>query len=244
MGILKPDWLHIILVQTKEPRNVGAVARAMRNCGITKLTLVAPRTEDWATARRIAVHAEDLLDSPRVVPSLQEAVADAVWIVGTTSRTLHGRPALSPRAVAATAASMQGEVALVFGGEESGLSNADLVRCHAVSTVPSGTEQPSFNLGQAVLLYAYEAFLAVQDRSIPAPNPTLASDGDISALETPLRDLLRTSGFADPDRPRHGVRDLLLTLRRAGLTKEEAHLWQAALHSALGAIRGRRSPKP
>ncbi|HCF58758.1 MAG TPA: rRNA methyltransferase, partial [Myxococcales bacterium] len=88
------------------------------------------------------------------VSTLAEALSDAVWIVGTTSRTVPGIPRLTPREVAARAAELSegGEVALVFGGESSGLTNDHALSCHALSCIPAGPIQPSYNLAQAVLV--------------------------------------------------------------------------------------------
>jgi TrmH family RNA methyltransferase len=235
--------LHVVLVHPRDPLNLGAVARAMKNCELTRLTLVAPSEPDLVTARRVAVHAEELLAAPRRVTTLSEAVAGSVWVVGTTSRTLAGRPVLSPREVARQAllvARGGGEVALVFGGEQSGLSNEDLTRCHALSSIPSGREQPSFNLAQAVMLYAYELLVAARDADETAPVAQLerATDGEIAAVEEALRALLTASGFADPDRARHGVLELVQPLRRGALTSAEARLWLAALKAPLNG-RGR-----
>jgi TrmH family RNA methyltransferase len=232
--------VRVVLLRPAEPMNVGAAARAMKNCAFEDLVLVAPRTEDWVTARRVAVHAEDLLASPKKVRTLAEAVGDCVWVVGTTSRAIPGRKSLSPRQVAEEAAMLSGRVAIVFGGEESGLSNDDLVRCHVISTIPAGLEQPSFNLAQAVLLYCYECSLALRSSpsSAAAESATSgrADEQELCAIENMLRDLLGRSGFAAPDRPRHGVLDLMQPLRRAGMTCAEARLWQAALRLILGRV--------
>jgi TrmH family RNA methyltransferase len=223
--------VRVVLVRPAEPMNLGAVARAMKNCDLDDLVLVDPKTDDLVTARRVAVHAEELLAAPRTEASIADAVKDCVWVVGTTSRLQRVRAHLTPREVAQRSGGLEGRIALVFGGEESGLSNDDLVRCHDVSTIPSGTEQPSFNLAQAVLVYGYELF---QARLAPSPTraaPGRASDGDAAKIELLLRDLLAAAGFADLDRPRHGVLDLVQPLRRAGLTTDEARLWQAALRA-------------
>ncbi|MGC4113286.1 MAG: TrmH family RNA methyltransferase [Myxococcales bacterium] len=245
--------VRIVLVRPAEPMNVGGVARAMKNCELDDLVLVEPRTDDWVTARRIAVHAEELLAQPQVVGSIAEAVADCVWVVGTSSREIPGRERIAPRQVGERCAQVEGRVALVFGGEESGLSNDDLVRCHALSCIPGGREQPSYNLAQAVLVYAYECLVARTSSAPPpptdartSPQPPPASGGgargvperELQLIEDATRQLLVASGFADPDRPRHGVLDLLQPLRRAGMTADEAKLWHAALRTVLRKARG------
>lgn len=227
--------VHVVLLRTRDPQNLGSVARAMKNCGLTRLTLVAPRTEDLVTARRVSVHAEALLAAPRVVSTLGEAVTQVVWVVGTSSRLLPGRRRLVPEEVAieASARSRKGEVALVFGDEESGLSNADLLACHAVSTIPTVGDQPSLNLAQAVLVYGYELVRASDHSSIPEPSPdprwSPATERELARIERTLRQVLEASRFADPERPGHSISDIMGPLRRAGLTRGEASLWGAAL---------------
>jgi TrmH family RNA methyltransferase len=233
------ERIHVVLLRPDDPLNIGAVARAMRNCELSKLTLVAPKKLDLVTARRVARHAEDLLAAPRVVDSLAEALTDAVWVVGTTSRSIEGRPPISPRQVATEAdrLSDDGEVAIVFGCEESGLSNEDLLGCHAISRISAGRAQPSYNLAQSVLLYAYEiheaALKGVETRPVEVHR---APESELVLVEQALGDLLTHAGFADLSRPRHGVRDMALALRRAGLTVEEAKLWHAALRRAVRAF--------
>ena len=124
----------------------------------------------------------------------------------------------------------------MFGGEESGLANDDLIRCHDISTISAGLEQPSLNLAQAVLVYGYELY---QQASAPSGTKadSRAKEEEIGRLEAAMREVLGASGFADPDRPRHGVLDLVQPLRRAGLTPEEARLWHAALRTILKAVR-------
>jgi tRNA/rRNA methyltransferase len=233
--------VHLVLLRPAEPMNLGAVARAMRNFGLTRWTLVEPKTADLVTARRVAVHAQELIEALPVAPSLASAVASARWVVGTTSRGIEGRPALSPREVARQAVGVEGEVALVFGGEESGLSNDDLLQCHALSSIPSAPEQPSLNLGQAVLVYAYELYQATGAAAPSQPaqrERQRADDGALQQVERAIRELLAASGFPDPDRPGHGVRDLASGLRRAGLSPAEARLWVAALRGAERRLRG------
>ena len=118
-----------------------------------------------------------MLEGVRVVDTLEEAVADCVWVVGTSSRRVEGKRRLSPRQVAPEAVERAagGPVAIVFGDERSGMTNEEVWRCHDLSSVPTAPEQPSINLAQAVLLYAYELRVAALDRpegpSTPPPSP-------------------------------------------------------------------------
>jgi tRNA/rRNA methyltransferase/tRNA (cytidine32/uridine32-2'-O)-methyltransferase len=123
-------------------------------------------------------------------------------------------------------------VALVFGDERNGLSNTEVQSCHALSAAPTLEDQPSINLAQAVVLYSYELRMAqLHTRRLPlAPRPVAASRAEMQRLETQLRTVLQGSQFlAHPQR--HAVRDLVASLQRGGLSRREAQLWLAALHT-------------
>jgi tRNA/rRNA methyltransferase len=228
------DHFRIVLVRPRNPENIGGVARAMRNFELHDWAIVELGTHDFATARRVAVHAEDLLDRPRLCATLDEAVADCAWVVGTSARTLRGRPWFRPEEVGRAAQERRpGRTAIVFGEERSGLTGAELDRCHDLSAIPTGAAQPSLNLAQAVLLYAWEMCRAgmAPDGAAPSRRPAvLATDAQLQAVEGALRDALRSGGFlAGPER--HAVRDLAEVLRRGRPSPREARLWETALRA-------------
>lgn len=231
--------VRIVLVRPRNPENLGAVARAMKNFGLDDWAIAELGTHDFAAARRVAVHAEELLDRPRVVRTLAEAVADCAWVVGTSSRRVRGKRRLTPAEVAreAIARSAEGRTAIVFGDERSGLTNEDLERCHDLSAIPTAAAQPSLNLAQAVVVYAHEVRRAAGDGGAAAARaPEAATDAELGRVEEALREALRGAGFlAGPER--HAVRDLLATLRRARLARREARLWLAALRTLARRVR-------
>ncbi|HEY6004500.1 MAG TPA: TrmH family RNA methyltransferase [Anaeromyxobacter sp.] len=225
--------VRLVLLRPHNPENLGAVARVMKNFGLDDWAVAAPGTDDLAAARRLAVHAEDVLDRRRVVATLDEAVGDCAWVVGTSSRAVRGKRRLSPAQVAREALERAPEgTALVFGDERGGLTNAELDRCHDLSAIPAVDAQPSLNLAQAVAVYAWElreAELAAGPRAAKRPAPG-ATDEELSRVEEALRAALRGARFlAGPER--HAVRDLHATLRRARLSQREARLWLAALRT-------------
>ena len=230
-GALGAPPVRIVLLRPRNPENLGAVARAMRNFGLEDWAIAELGTHDFATARRVAVHAEELLDRPRLVRTLDEAVADCVWVVGTSSRAVRGKRRLGPADVARAAVerAAQGRTALVFGDERSGLTNEEVRRCHDLSAIPTGADQPSLNLAQAVVVYAYELRRAALATPPPATGGG-ASDAELAEVEGALREALRARGFLrGPER--HAVRDLSAALRRARLSRREARLWLAALRT-------------
>jgi tRNA/rRNA methyltransferase len=228
--------VRLVLLRPRNPENLGAVARAMKNFGVDDWAIAELGTHDFAAMRRVAVHAEELLDRPRLVRTLDEAVADCAWVVGTSSRRVRGKRLLAPDEVAreALARAAEGRTALVFGDERSGLTNAEVLRCHDLSVIPAEAAQPSLNLAQAVLVYAWElrraSGAAARRDAPPARAPVGASDAELGRLEEALRQALRGAGFLrGPER--HAVRDLVDALRRARLSRREARLWEAALRS-------------
>jgi TrmH family RNA methyltransferase len=219
--------IEVVLVRPRSAGNLGAVARVMKNFGLGRLTLVDSRIRNLTEAWRMAVHADDVLKSAASAPTLEEALSRSTWVVGTTMRPLPNLRVLTPRELAEEAAA-RGGATLLFGDEESGLQNEELLRCHATSRIAASSEQPSLNLAQAVLVYAYE--LSVVDaQPVPPPRRPAADGATMAHVEQALRESLASAGFADLDRPRHGVVDLMQPLRRAGLTEAEARLWLAAL---------------
>jgi tRNA/rRNA methyltransferase len=226
--------VRLVLVRPHNAENLGAVARVMKNFGLDDWAVAAPGAQDLAVARRLAVHAEDVLEARRVVATLDDAVGDCAWVVGTSSRAVRGKRRLSPAEVAREALERapQGWTALVFGDERSGLTRAELDRCHDLSAIPAEDAQPSLNLAQAVAVYAWElreASLASGPRGATR-RAAAATDEELSLVEEALRTALRRARFlAGPER--HAVRDLHATLRRARLSGREARLWLSALRT-------------
>jgi tRNA/rRNA methyltransferase len=229
--------VRVVLLRPRSPENLGAIARAMKNLGLDDWAIAALGTHDFALARRVAVHAEEVLDRPRVVRTLDDAVSDCAWVVGTSSRRVRGKRSLSPQEVAreALARAGEGRTAIVFGDEQSGLGNAELARCHDLSAIPTAPAQPSMNLAQAVVVYAWELRrAALEAEAGGAARPPRARQGateaELAGVEEALRAALRGAGFlVGPER--HAVRDLAATLRRARLGRREARLWLAALRT-------------
>ena len=239
--------VRLVLLRPRNADNLGAVARAMKNFGLSEWTLVAPNPlllEERSATLKLAVGAQDLIESMRLEPTLEEAVADCAWVVGTTMRKVPGRLRLTPRQFAATASKRAagGQVALIFGDERSGMTNADLAVCHELSAIPSHRDQPSLNLAQAALVYCYELRLAQLGEAQPsaAPRPRAAEGRDLARVEERLRDTLRGNGFLQADE-RHAVKDLLGSLQRSQLTLAEARLWEAALR---GRPAGKKAGQP
>ena len=150
---------RIVLVRPRNPLNIAAAARAMKNFGLEDLVLVAAYEPVWLDARA-APGAKDLLRTMRTVGALREALEDRTFVLGTSS--------LSRRRPVQTVFSLNElggvlkrrkapqRLAILFGSEKTGLSNRDLGQCHAVLRIPTEERAPSMNLGQAVAVCCYE----------------------------------------------------------------------------------------
>lgn len=223
--------LHIVLHQIHGMDNLGAVARLMANFNLTKLCLSEPNTLTFQDAAKMAVRATHVLDAMRVSASLSEALEGVVYAVGTTSREgAEGRASLSPEDAVARLhrESARGAVALVFGGEKRGLSDADLSACQDVLVIPTSHVQPSMNLAQsaAVLLY-----LCAKEDVAVAPPPAVqpgAALKMVHVLEAKMRASLVKAGFLNAQQPELVLRELVHALTRGKLTQREAELWLTA----------------
>lgn len=152
-----------VLVGPKHPGNLGAAARALKTMGHSQLRLVNPceyRTDpDRGEAYRMAMYSHDVLDNAGVFSSLAAAVGDCDLKIGTTAKLRHHRHSvLTPpqlKELLADKQSMLRRVALVFGPEDTGLTNDHLDACDVLTTVPLAAPQPSINLAQAAMIYSY-----------------------------------------------------------------------------------------
>ena len=155
--------VRIVLVEPTHPGNVGAAARAMKAMGLDRLCLVAPRRFPSAEATARAAGADDVLHAARIVESLDHALSDCGHVLGTTARPRRIEwPVLDAREAArrAVAQAARTPVAVVFGRESAGLTNAELDRCHALVRIPAAARFSSLNVAAAVQILAYEMRIA------------------------------------------------------------------------------------
>jgi tRNA/rRNA methyltransferase len=199
------DNIRVVLVEPQHAGNIGGVARAMKNMALSRLVLVNPADHLAMEARMMAMHAFDILQQAQVVGTLSAAVADAGYVVGTTRRLGKSRQAhQTSRSVAPLILELAASnpVALVFGREDSGLTNDELERCHELVCIPAHPTFGSLNLAQAVLLVCYELYVTTASQPLLTP-PTLATVVELERLYQRMRVVLRRIGFlhgSSPDR--------------------------------------------
>jgi len=235
----------IILVEPQLGENIGAVARAMLNCGLTDLRLVKPR-DGWPSipAERAAAGADIVLERTHVFETLREAIADLTLVCATTARSRDlTKPVLSPDAAVErlVAAEGRGErVGVMFGKERSGLTNDDVALADAAVTFPLNPGFTSLNLAQAVLLIGWE-WRKSQIEAPPAETiprlSTPATHGDLSHLFEHLERELDAGGFFfPPDNRPFMIRNLRTLLTRAQLTEQDVR----TLHGVIRCLAEKR----
>ena len=235
--------VRVVLVGVQESGNVGMAARAMKNFGLKSLWLVAPEADPLAEeARKFAVGARDVLEAARVVPDLDAALADVHWVAATTARARYGYPGrlFTPRELAPLLrgrAEAGERVALVFGRERSGLTNAELDRAHYVVRIPTDPGFKSLNLAQAVLILAYELFLA-EPRVTEQPRP--AEVGELEGFFADLEGYLLEIGFTDTRRLPHAMRRFRRIFHKAALTPGELAMLRGLVRQGRWAIERER----
>lgn len=233
--------LRIVLVRTRFPENIGAAARASANFGHSPLYLVRPERWDKEKALTLATsQGAPGLDSLTVADSLAEAVVPCSLVVGTTARTGGWRRQLStPRQIGPDVAErlLAGDqVALVFGQEDRGLSNADLEHCGRLVTIPTAPGASSLNLAQAVLLLLYECFLALPDAPRIAEHNTLTrriSQDERDLLHTTLKRALTDIDFLQAGNPDYFFLPLARFFDRADMRRHEMDMFMGICRQIL-----------
>lgn len=224
---MAPENLRIVLVDTRNPLNIGAAARAISNFGFRHLRLVNPYRVALEEARS-GVNAGEILANAEEYGTLAEAIADCTLVVGTTSignrelqhplRRLEYGGRLVRRHLAT------GPAALLFGSEKFGLSNDDLSYCHWLVRIGTREEHGSMNLGQAVAVCLYE--LTRRPGLARPEERQLASSGELDRVTDRLLDVLHESGYVHSASVEDKTRRLV---RRLNLPAHDAEVWLGML---------------
>lgn len=211
-----PLRLIVVLVEPKDARNIGAVARAMSNLNVSELRLVTPEAFDVSMARSVSCWGGGVIDSVTRWQSLRDAVADAHEVVGFASDSgRHRTPQLVlEQWVDSLAEAGEKTVALVFGSEEDGLGREHFPLCQFLVRIPSSAENRSYNLAQSVMLalYTIRRRYAAFVGAVQAEWPT---SGQLEGLTEMVLRVAEESGFLNDHSPAH-VRDLLVNVTRRG----------------------------
>ncbi len=233
--------IRIVLIGTTHPGNIGAVARAMKNMCLEQLFLVRPLEYPCAEATARASGADDLLARARVCDNLDDALEGCRLVVGASARLRAVEwPQFTPYECAnqALREAAAGPVALIFGRESSGLSNAELDRCQYLVHIPANAAYSSLNLAQAVQVVSYELYVGSLDGGYGTPEELdVASSDQMEGFFQHLEQAMEEVGFADPHQSTTLQRRLRRLFFRARPDREELNI----LRGILSAAQGRKS---
>jgi TrmH family RNA methyltransferase len=234
-----------VLVSTRNPLNIGAVARAMSNLGFLRLRVVNPYEASFREARS-AVGAAPLLKNAEEYSSVPEAVADCSLVIGTTAagnRELHHPLRLLKDAAPLVRKRLRygGRVALLFGSEKRGLANDDLSHCDWLLHIPTREEHVSMNLGQAVAVCLYELARGADLAGTRTKSKAMhqaeklkpATSGELERITAMLIEALRASGYLE--KRSVGVKEEKIRhmVRRLSLSSTDAEVWLGMLRQML-----------
>jgi tRNA (cytidine32/uridine32-2'-O)-methyltransferase len=242
--------IRFVLVETTHPGNIGAVARAMKTMGLTRLDLVKPKSPPNAEALARASGADDLLQAAAIHEDLVDSLRGCRLVIGSSARlrTLEW-PLLEPvdcaRRLLAEAA--RGEVALVLGRESSGLSNDELAHCHFLVRIPTDPGFSSLNVAAAAQIFSYEIRRTLLDAGGLRFGETPRNPATAEAMEgfySHLAQTLVDTGFSNPAQSRKLLRRLRRLFNRARPDWIELNILRGILSAAQGKKTSGRFPGP
>lgn len=236
--------IKIVLIAPSHPGNIGASARAMYNMGLHALYLVAPKQFPHpAATERACAGGSKLLQNAVVCHSLQEAVSDCNWVVGSSARPRRfSVKARMPREIARDVVSHvqqgHGKAAIVFGRESSGLTNQEILHCQDILSIPMAAKNASLNLAAAVQLICYELLhTALEQSELAIPTTSskvtpLAKQVQLDLFFDFLKDYMLNTEFLDPKQPRRLMTRLRRLCSRAKIDENELNIIWGILSSA------------
>jgi TrmH family RNA methyltransferase len=228
--------IRVVLVRPTYGGNLGSVCRAMKNMDLSRLVLVQPNPEmNFGEAQQMSMHAVDILEAREQFDTLADAVKDCQRVYGTTARKgLYRAHSKSPRewAPELIAQAATGPVAIAFGTEDSGLTNEELAMCTNVIRIPSSTRYSSLNLAQAVLICAYEIFLANEHYEPPQEHHAEAPHLMRERMYAMWNELMRDIGFFDDDTSEHMMMAFRRIFARGKLSEADANIMMGVVRQA------------
>ncbi len=220
--------VYFVLVEPKEPGNIGSSARAIKNMGFRKLTLVNPSalTDE---AYWMAWASKDVLEKAEVYKKLEDALIDKALVVGTTRRRGSKRGAIldvKDGVKRIFEVAQNNRVAILFGREDKGLFNEEVEKCGYLMTIPSSELQPSLNLAQAVLIVAYELMRCEEIKDFHMHRQFYVDQQELNKLYERLFTVLKQIGYMpdNPDLEKRIMNNFRHLFGRTGLTFWELKL--------------------
>ena len=227
--------IRVVLSHTSHPGNVGASARAMRTMGLHELYLINPNRFPGPEATAMAAGADEMLANAKVCATLEDALAGTTFVVGLTARKRdlsHEMVSVREAAQKIIGETAHGKIAVLFGTEMSGLSNAELDRCQLLANIAADETFSSLNLAAAVQVTAYElrqasfSAISVSKKTFP-----LADFEQVEGFYGHLEEVMYETEFLDPAQPKRLMRRLRRLFARARLEREEVNILRGILHA-------------
>lgn len=238
-GLNLLSQIKVVLIETSHPGNIGAVARAMKNMGLSQLVLVKPKEFPSQAASVRASSATDILANAQVVNSLDEAIEDCQLVVGASARLRRvAWPQMDVRETAqkllnTVQVSKQNTVAILFGRENSGLSNSEMDKCHYLAHIPTNEVYSSLNIAAAVQVFVYEcrmtALLMQQNARTEPSAKDLATMQQLEGFYEHLYITLQQIDFLDPQKNAQFMRRMRRLFNRSGLDSKEVDILRGIL---------------
>lgn len=230
---MKKRSIIILLVEPENPDNIGAVCRAMKNMELEELRLVKPPAGWLASAKKMAVSGYDVAEKAKVFASVEEALQDAVFVVGTTRRARRFNAHRTPFRKAISEirrTALKKSVVILFGKESKGLDNDALNFCDRITEIPASPIYPSINLAQAVMVVAFSLLYAEGD---PTQGADRGRDGEfvakgaiIDLLQIMQKALMKLEYDEEPELEQRILSTLHSLLKRSGLLKREEQMFK------------------
>lgn len=229
--------IQTVLVRPENPANIGQVARAMKNFGLSRLGLVKSVPHQVQEAYTLGWNAKEVIDDTRTFSSIDEAIHNSVLVIGFTRRSGHARgeprPFLNilPQIMEAAGGH---EVSLLYGNEKNGLSNGELKRCHLAAFLPTSSGHGSLNLSHAVAIASFLVFNQTSDSvlSFRKPERYYATQGEMEDLITHFKTVLEMLNYQDlpyNDLLTRTLNNLRRLFKKAGIERKEFHMLKSFL---------------
>lgn len=230
--------INIILVNTSHPGNIGSTARAMKTMGLDQLTLVAPKNFPSDIANAKAVGCVDVLEKARVESSLDEALSDSNIVIGFSARSRKSNiPSLSMEQLM-TVLNKQKEhkASIVFGNEQSGLSNDELKLCNYLVSIPTHESYASLNLASAVQIFSYEYFKSYNVEPTILHSTKLSTHSSKLVLIKKFLSIMQDLNIITDKNKNSLTQNIHIIFNKTDLTENEVNLYLGILsniHKAL-----------
>jgi TrmH family RNA methyltransferase len=234
------DNISIVLVDTKTPANIGATARCMMNMGLSRLILVDPPKDKEQEAIKLAAGAQDILEQAAVFTTLNDAIEGHGLVVGTSRHAGKQRKNIrTPRDMAEQVVPLlkKNRVAILFGNEVNGLENRDIALCNELVAIPSSDAFPSLNLSHAVIVVAYELFMA-SGKDVPSSGVELAPSRDVDDFYGHLERTLLAIGFLNRENQERMMFSFRQIFGRARLDSRDVSMLRGILTAVEREING------